>query len=149
MTLKNANVLVIGGTSGIGLAVAKAVADRGANPIVASRRQTSVDRALNELPNGARGAVVDLADPAALDRFADALGAIDHLVFTAGDSLEMAKLAELTPEVISGFFTTRFVGALTAVRVFAPHVSAGGSITLTSGTAAYWPTTRTKRDRLT
>jgi NAD(P)-dependent dehydrogenase (short-subunit alcohol dehydrogenase family) len=139
MSLNDTRVLVIGGTSGIGLAVAKAVADRGATVIVASRRQTSVDRALNELPVGASGAVVDLTDPPGLNRYADELGAIDHLVFTAGDSLEMAKLAELTPEVISGFFTTRFVGALTAVRVFAPHISEGGSITMTSGTAAYTP----------
>jgi NAD(P)-dependent dehydrogenase (short-subunit alcohol dehydrogenase family) len=139
MSLNNDRVLVIGGTSGIGLAVGKAAADRGATVIVVSRRQTSVDRALNELPAGASGAVVDLADPAGLSRFADELGAIDHLVFTAGDSLELAKLADLTPEVISGFFTTRLIGALTAVRVFAPHVSEGGSITMTSGTAAYTP----------
>jgi NAD(P)-dependent dehydrogenase (short-subunit alcohol dehydrogenase family) len=139
MSLNNARVLVIGGTSGIGLAVAKAVADRGAAVIVASRRQTSVDRALSELPAGASGAVVDLTDPAGLNRYADELGAIDHLGFTAGDALEMATLAELTPEVISGFFATRFIGALTAVRVFAPHISEGGSITMTSGTAAYTP----------
>lgn len=63
MTLKNTTVLVVGGTSGIGLGVAQAVADRGATPIVVSRRRTSVDRALAELPAGARGATVDLTDP--------------------------------------------------------------------------------------
>lgn len=63
MSLKHTNVLVIGGTSGIGLGVAHAVADRGATPYVASRHQTGVDRALAELPDGARGATVDLTDP--------------------------------------------------------------------------------------
>jgi NAD(P)-dependent dehydrogenase (short-subunit alcohol dehydrogenase family) len=139
MSLKNARVLIIGGTSGIGLAVAKAAAERGAVVVVASRRQSSVDRALAELPDDARGAVINLADPAALDEFAGMVGDIEHLVFTAGDSLEQAKLADLTPDVVSAFFTTRFVGALNAVRVFAPHITAGGSITLTSGTAAYTP----------
>jgi NAD(P)-dependent dehydrogenase (short-subunit alcohol dehydrogenase family) len=56
MSLKNARVLVIGGTSGIGLAVASAAAEKGATPIVVSRRQSSVDRALAELPDRARAA---------------------------------------------------------------------------------------------
>jgi NAD(P)-dependent dehydrogenase (short-subunit alcohol dehydrogenase family) len=139
MSLKNARVLVIGGTSGIGLGVASAAAERGAVPIVVSRQQSSVDRALSELPEHARGATVDLTDLPALERLAVDIGDIEHLVFTAGESLELAPLAELTPEIITRFFQTRFVGALTAVRVFAPHITAGGSITLTSGTAADQP----------
>jgi len=139
MSLKNARVLVIGGTSGIGLGVASAAAERGAIPIVVSRQQSSVDRALSELHEHARGATLDLTDLPALERLAVDIGDIEHLVFTAGESLELAPLAELTPEVITRFFQTRFVGALTAVRVFAPHIKAGGSITLTSGTAADQP----------
>jgi NAD(P)-dependent dehydrogenase (short-subunit alcohol dehydrogenase family) len=53
--------------------------------------------------------------------------------------LELAPLSGLTPDVINGFFRTRFVGALSAVRVFAPRITSGGSITLTSGTAAQQP----------
>jgi NAD(P)-dependent dehydrogenase (short-subunit alcohol dehydrogenase family) len=117
MSLKNARVLVIGGTSGIGLGVASAAAERGAIPIVVSRQQSSVDRALSQLPEHARGATVDLTDLPAVERLA----------------------ADLTPEVITAFLQTRFVGALTAVRVFAPRITAGGSITLTSGTAAEQP----------
>jgi NAD(P)-dependent dehydrogenase (short-subunit alcohol dehydrogenase family) len=139
MSLKNARVLVIGGTSGIGLAVASAAAERGALPIVVSRQRSSVDRALAQLPEHARGATVDLTDLSAVERLAADVGDIEHLVFTAGESLELAPLADLTPEIITGFFRTRFVGALTAVRVFAPRVTAGGSITLTSGTAAEQP----------
>jgi len=139
MSLKNARVLVIGGTSGIGLGVASAAAERGAIPIVVSRRQSSVDRALSELPDQARGATVDLTDQVSLARLAEDIGDIDQLVFTAGESLELAPLADLTPDIVNRFFQTRFVGALSAVRVFAPHITAGGSITLTSGTAADQP----------
>jgi NAD(P)-dependent dehydrogenase (short-subunit alcohol dehydrogenase family) len=139
MSLQNARVLVVGGTSGIGLGVARAVADRGATPIVVSRRQSSVDRALAELPDGARGATVDLTDPGALDRLVEEVGDVDHLVYTAGESLELAPLTDLTPEVINGFFQTRFIGAVSAVRVFGPRLRAGGSVTLTSGTAAWQP----------
>jgi NAD(P)-dependent dehydrogenase (short-subunit alcohol dehydrogenase family) len=139
MSLQNARVLVIGGTSGIGLGIATAAAERGAIPIVVSRQQSSVDRALAQLPEHARGATVDLTDLAAVERLAADIGDIEHLVFTAGESLQLAPLAGLTPDVITGFFRTRFVGALTAVRVFSPHITASGSITLTSGTAAEQP----------
>ena len=138
MSLKNARVLVIGGTSGIGLGVASAAAERGAIPIVVSRRQSSVDRALSQLPEGTRGATVDLTDLPAVERLAADIGDIEHLVFTAGESLELAR-SPTSPRRSSAFFRTRFVGALTAVRVFAPRITAGGSITLTSGTAAERP----------
>jgi NAD(P)-dependent dehydrogenase (short-subunit alcohol dehydrogenase family) len=139
MSLKNTRVLVIGGTSGIGLGVASAAAERGAIPIVVSRRQSSVDRALAQLPEYARGGTVDLTDLSGVQRLADDVGDIEHLVFTAGESLQLAPLTDLTPDVITDFFQTRFVGALTAVRVFAPRITTGGSITLTSGTAAEQP----------
>jgi NAD(P)-dependent dehydrogenase (short-subunit alcohol dehydrogenase family) len=139
MSLKNTRVLVIGGTSGIGLGVASAAAERGAIPIVVSRRQSSVDRALAQLPECARGGTVDLTDLSGVQRLADDVGDIEHLVFTAGESLQLAPLTDLTPDVITDFFQTRFVGALTAVRVFAPRITTGGSITLTSGTAAEQP----------
>ena len=139
MNLKNARVLVIGGTSGIGLGIASAVAERGATPIVVSRRQSSVDRALAELPEGTRGATVDLTDQSALDRLAADIGDIEHLVFTAGEPLELVGFTDLTADVIGRFFRTRYVGALSAVRAFAPRITAGGSITLTSGTAAERP----------
>ncbi|KAA0118277.1 SDR family oxidoreductase [Mycolicibacterium sp. P9-22] len=139
MNLTNARVLVIGGTSGIGLGVATAVAERGGIPIVLSRNQSSVDRALAGLPHQARGTTVDLTDPDGLRRLADEIGQIEHLVFTAGEALEMVGLADLTAEAIGGLLGTRFVGQLQAIRVFAPRISAGGSITMTSGTAAEKP----------
>jgi NAD(P)-dependent dehydrogenase (short-subunit alcohol dehydrogenase family) len=139
MSLQNQHVLVIGGTSGIGLAVATAVAERGAMPIVVSRRQSSVDRALGALPRGARGATVDLSDVSAIERLANEIGSIDHLVYTAGEPLEMVALTGLTPEVVTRFYQTRFVAACSTVRVFGPRLSSGGSITLTSGSASEQP----------
>jgi NAD(P)-dependent dehydrogenase (short-subunit alcohol dehydrogenase family) len=139
MSLKNARVLVIGGTSGIGLGVASAAAERGAIPIVVSRQQSSVDRALAQLPEQARGATVDLADPDSLNKLAVEVGDIEHLVFTAGESLALQKLDGLTPDIINAYYQTRLVGALSATRAFRPRITAGGSITLTSGTAAEQP----------
>jgi NAD(P)-dependent dehydrogenase (short-subunit alcohol dehydrogenase family) len=137
--LSGSRVLLVGGTSGIGLAVAAAVADRGATPVVVSRRRESVDRALALLPAGAEGFTVDLADPAEVAALVDRVGPIDHVVYTAGEPLELILLDDLTPELARRFFETRFIGALTVARAVAPSRRAGGSITLTSGTAADRP----------
>ena len=67
MTLDGTRVLIVGGTSGLGLAVAQAAAAQGARPLVASRRQASVDRALGLLPAGAEGLTVDLTDQESVD----------------------------------------------------------------------------------
>jgi NAD(P)-dependent dehydrogenase (short-subunit alcohol dehydrogenase family) len=139
MSLQNTRVLVIGGTSGIGLAIAALAAQRGATPIVASRRQESVDAALAMLPDGAEGATVDITDTESLDALVEQVGTVDHLVHTAGGPLETSKLPGLTPDVVGAFLTTRFTGALNAVRLFAPRLAAGGSITLTTGIAVDKP----------
>ncbi|MGX7680300.1 SDR family oxidoreductase [Jatrophihabitans sp. DSM 45814] len=139
MTISGSRVLIVGGTSGIGLAVAGAVAERGATPIVASRRRTSVDTALAALPAGAEGATVDLADDASIATLLQQHGPFDHLAYTAGEALEMVPLANLTSDTARSFFETRLLGAIAVVRAAAPLLPALGSVTLTSGTAAVRP----------
>jgi NAD(P)-dependent dehydrogenase (short-subunit alcohol dehydrogenase family) len=139
MELAAQNIMIVGGTSGIGLAVASAVAERGGTPIVISRRQESVDRALASLPEGARGGTLDLASPNSVASLATEYGAIDHLIYTAGEALELVRVSDMTPDVVRGFFETRLIGAISVVRAVAPVLHAGASITLTSGSAAGRP----------
>jgi NAD(P)-dependent dehydrogenase (short-subunit alcohol dehydrogenase family) len=139
MTLDKARVLIVGGTSGLGLAVAKAVAERGAIPIIASRRQASVDRALAELPGPASGSTVDLTDAGSIARLIEQAGEIDHLVYTAGEPLSLTMLADLTPQVAHGFWETRYFGALSVVRAAAAVLPPTGSIALTGGNAGQRP----------
>jgi NAD(P)-dependent dehydrogenase (short-subunit alcohol dehydrogenase family) len=63
MDLHGQRVVVLGGTSGIGLATAKAAARCGAEVTVVSRQPASVDRALAGLPPGARRRAGDLTQP--------------------------------------------------------------------------------------
>jgi NAD(P)-dependent dehydrogenase (short-subunit alcohol dehydrogenase family) len=141
MTLTEQRVLIIGGTSGLGLAVARAVLDRGGHPVVASRRPASVQRALDDLGPGAAGSAVDVQDDASLVELLDTHGPFDHVVYTAGEPLEMTMLADLTAERIQAFWNTRYIGALNAVRVLTDRhgVRGDGSIVLTSGNAAQRP----------
>lgn len=129
------DIVVLGGTSGIGFAVASAAAAQGFQVTVVSRRQSSVDKAVAELP-GAAGAVVDLAAPAAVAEFFASRGEFDHLVCTAGEPLSLMPVDTLDLDAAREFFGVRYFGALAAVKAAVPRLRPGGSITLTSGTAA-------------
>jgi len=95
MDLRGQRVVIAGGTSGIGLATARAAARAGAEVTVISRQQASVDRALADLPPGTRGRAGDLTDQALAGQLFDDLGDINHLVFTAGEPLALMDLAAL------------------------------------------------------
>lgn len=139
MTLNGKRVAILGGTSGIGLAVAKAVIEAGGAPVVVSRQQASVAAAVAELGGNIEGHAVDVRDEAALDAFFQTLGAFDHLVFTAGESLRLGLIAETPLEDARAFFATRYWGAYAAVKQGARFIRPGGSITLSSGIAAHRP----------
>ena len=141
MTLDGTRILLVGGTSGLGLAVAQAAAERGATPIVASRNPAGVDRALGALPERAEGATVDVGDTGSIARLVEHAGPIDHLVYTAGEPLQLTMLPDLTPEIARSFWETRYFGALGVVRAVtvAGAVREGGSIVLTGGNAGQRP----------
>jgi NAD(P)-dependent dehydrogenase (short-subunit alcohol dehydrogenase family) len=90
---------------------------------------------LAELPAGTAGYPVDLTDTAAVRTLFGDLGDIDHLVFTAGESLLISPLGVLDLGQARRFFELRYFGALTAAQAATPHLRRGGSITLTTGAA--------------
>ena len=139
MTLSSKCVAVLGGTSGIGFAIAEGVASAGGTPIIISRSQANVDAALSRLPQGAEGHAVDLTDEAAIAALFAQIGALDHLTYTAGESLMLGALAEMDLAAARRFLETRFWGAVTAAKHAAPRLRAGGSITFSSGIAGARP----------
>jgi NAD(P)-dependent dehydrogenase (short-subunit alcohol dehydrogenase family) len=138
-TMDGKKVVIIGGTSGIGLATAHAACEAGADVLVVSAKQSSVDRALAELPAGTSGRTLDVFDVAAIRSFFAEVGEFDHLVYTAGESLVLMPLTELDMNQARTFFQTRYFGALATVAAATPHLRTGGSITLTTGVAADRP----------
>jgi NAD(P)-dependent dehydrogenase (short-subunit alcohol dehydrogenase family) len=139
MTLNGKRIVVLGGSSGIGQAVAQAAAQEGAALVIASSNRVRVDAALKTLPANAEGQAVDLGSEAAIAALFARLGGFDHLVYTAGENLQLANLDKLDMDWARGFFGIRYWGAFAAVKYGAPHVRPGGSITLTSGLASTRP----------
>ena len=138
-SLNNKVVVVLGGTSGIGLAVAQAAALGGAKVRVASRDPSRVAAAVKALPPGAEGVALDLSDGAAVAAFFAGQGALDHLVYTAGESLSLAPLAETDLATARRAFELRYWGAFAAAQAAAPRLRPGGSIVFTSGSAGARP----------
>jgi NAD(P)-dependent dehydrogenase (short-subunit alcohol dehydrogenase family) len=90
--LQNQQVVIIGGSSGIGLAVAEQAASQGAKVVVVSSNAERLQKAIKSIGGEAEGQAVDVSDERAVETFFKKLGAFDHLVFTAGDSLSVQDL---------------------------------------------------------
>jgi NAD(P)-dependent dehydrogenase (short-subunit alcohol dehydrogenase family) len=138
-SLQRQRIIIIGGTSGFGMATAKAASAEGASVIVASSRKENVDRALNELPPGAEGHVLDVTQESTVADFFSTVGEFDHLVFTAGETLDIGEFAIVDLERARQFFEIRFWGAVTATRYAAKRIRSTGSIILTNGLAGLRP----------
>lgn len=133
------HVVILGGTSGIGLATAMAAADHGARVTIASHRKENVESACSELPADTTGYVVDAADEHALEDFFVKVGEFDHLVFTAGGALLLGEIDKISTGEAMAAFSVRFWGAWLAAKYARRNILDGGSIVLSSGIAGSRP----------
>jgi|TARA_Y100000310_G_scaffold337045_1_gene423109 NAD(P)-dependent dehydrogenase (short-subunit alcohol dehydrogenase family) len=135
-TLENQNVVVIGGTSGIGLATAIAATEHGANVWAASRSEETIAKAKNTAPDSIRFSALDTHDVNGLRELFAEIGTIHHLVSAAtGANRTMAPFMEQTAEQFSEAFN-KFWGYTNVVRAGVPHLSEDGSVVLVSGVPA-------------
>ena len=137
--LHNKRVVILGGSSGIGLAVAEQAASQGANLVIASSNAERVQKAVEKLEGNAQGHTLDLTDESAVENFFAKLGAFDHLVFTAGDELRLRDLAATDLQQARRAFELRYWAALAAVKYGSKSIRKGGSIVLTTGVAGQRP----------
>ena len=135
----NKRVIIVGGSSGIGLAVAEKVALLGAEVVIVSSKAERVQEAIKSIGREARGQAVDVSDEKAVEIFFTSLGAFDHLVFTAGDSLQLHELADTNLKQARHAFELRYWSALATVKYGSPQIRKGGSIVLTTGVAGRRP----------
>lgn len=138
-SLTGKRVIILGGSSGLGLATAIAAANEGANVVIVSSNQQRIDNALKGLPSGTEGYAVDLGSEQNIKAFFDKTGNFDHLVYSAGENLNLNTIDQTDIEQARSFFNLRYWGAFAAVKYGAPHINKGGSISLTSGTASARP----------
>lgn len=126
-SLSGKTIIVIGGSSGIGAAVAQAALARGAHVIVAGRRLAPGS------DSGLRSEPVDVTDSASLNQLFETVGRFDHLVYTSGPSVQAKPLIETDLDEAQDNFDVKLWGALRAIQHALPFLHEQGSITLTSG----------------
>ena len=125
--------LVVGGATGIGLAVAQRLADEGASVFLTGRRAAEVEAAAAGIGRGVRGLVADASAPDDLLRVIgtvrEAHGRIDALVLNAGIS-EPATLEDQTPGHFDRHFAINVRGAVFGLQAAIGAMGAGGSVVL-------------------
>lgn len=130
--LSGRHVVVVGGSSGVGLAVAEQALAAGARVTVASRHP---HRAAEILGEKAALETVDLADADSITALFDRLGSLDHLVLSAGPGA-MGSVRDLSSQQARPYMDTKFWGYYDAVRAAADRIATDGSITLIGGGAS-------------
>jgi len=120
--------VVIGGTSGIGLAIAKGLAEAGADVVPTSRRKDQVEAAAKEIENRGRRSIrvtSDVSDRASLQNVLDesikAFGKVDVLVNSAGRT-KRAPTLDFNEEDWNSILDTNLTGTLRAAQVFGRHM---------------------------
>ncbi|MBJ7340244.1 SDR family oxidoreductase [Mycolicibacterium sp.] len=138
-SLDGKNALVTGGTAGIGLASARALAEAGAHVFLTGRNQSTIDAAVASIGPSATGIRSDVSDPAQLDAVVDAVaahgGGLD-VVFTNAGGGEFATLEDVTAEHFDDTFNRNVAGTLFTVQKALPLLNRGASIILSGSTSA-------------
>ncbi len=142
--MANSRILIVGGSSGMGLALAKQAIAAGAEVIIVGRNEDKLRHARVELQSSALSTVaLDITQEAQVADLFGRIEGLDHIVSTAAD-IEGAYelLPSLDLKAAQRVVESKFYGPLLLAKYGAPKLASTGSITFTSGIAAYRPSAR-------
>ncbi|TKB06503.1 MAG: SDR family oxidoreductase, partial [Mesorhizobium sp.] len=145
MDMDNRKILIVGGSSGMGLALARRCLDEGASVIIAGRGEAKLSKARDQLgrPATLQAAAVDISREDEVAALFARIGRLDHIVSTAA-AIEGAYrlLPEIELSAAQKVVESKVYGPLLLAKHGAPKLSPGGSLTFVSGVAAYRPAAR-------
>jgi NAD(P)-dependent dehydrogenase (short-subunit alcohol dehydrogenase family) len=130
MGIENESVVIIGGSSGRGLAIAKEAADAGAAVIIAGRSQSRLDDARRAISGDVTVHIVDVSDEKSIMKLFGSIGSFDHLVIS-GSSVKTGQLCDFSLGDARASMDSKFWGAYMAARY--AQIRPRGSITFFSG----------------
>jgi NAD(P)-dependent dehydrogenase (short-subunit alcohol dehydrogenase family) len=141
-TIDKPVALVTGGSSGIGLAIARRFAELGMQVVLVGRRQSALDEAASSLSAAAVGIAADVTSPADLERlFVEVkarFGRLDVLVPNAGGG-QHAPLGQITEAQFDQQFATNVKGVVFTVQTALPLMKPGASIVIVGSAASIDP----------
>ena len=134
MTIEHA--VIIGGTSGIGLATAKRLAGEGMKVTIAGRDKDRLAAAGAALSGGVDARALDAADTEQVAGFFKTLGAFDHLVLALGSGRGIGAFATLDLTEVRRGFEEKVWPHLSCAQAALPTIRKDGSITFISAVSA-------------
>jgi NAD(P)-dependent dehydrogenase (short-subunit alcohol dehydrogenase family) len=134
--LKGKKILIVGGSSGIGRAVAKHACENGAHVVIASRSAIEKrDDLCQYLGESIEVHACDSASDFDHLKLFDAVGPMDHLVFTVRPDNEPSPFLTIDTDEAKRAFDIKFWGPYRMIKTAHRYIRPGGSIILTSGIA--------------
>ena len=135
-SLHNKKILIVGGSSGIGLAISKHVYKAGGQLVIASRNSAGRHNDLAALiGNGIETYSFDITSENETMSAMEEIGDIDHLVITARPEISPAPFVETDIKQAKQAFETKFWGQYQLIQKAQGHIRQNGSIVLTTGIA--------------
>ncbi len=139
--MKGKKVLIVGGSSGIGLALAKRVSKKGGEVVIASRKAEEQKQKLikNEWLEQCSFISFDITSISDINEMFSKAGAVDHIVVTVKSPLVTGSFLNLDSESVFSAFNTKLWGQYNLAKAGAGKIKHGGSIVLTSGSLGTRP----------
>lgn len=139
--LQGKHVLVVGGTSGIGMEVAAQILKSGGNVTIVGRSEDRLHSALTSLDAGSscKGITCDVSDEQQVVQLYEQAGKFDHLVVTAAGDVVYKPFEEISLDEVHNVVNAKLIGAFLLVKFGKPLMQSGASIVLTSGINAFIP----------
>ena len=138
LNLTGKSVLVVGGGSGIGRAIAELSASVGGKVEIASRNLDKLEAVAQEIGHDVSCSSIDMTDESAVKQWADGFPALDHLVISASSAVH-GPFATLETGPLRQMFNAKFFGPYVVAREILPKLNKGGSITFFSGVLSRRP----------
>ncbi len=135
-TLKDKKIMIVGGSAGIGLSVAKRVYELGATVVIASRTATEKHRFLEDsVGKNIETRSFDITSDHQTRSLIDAAGHIDHLVITVRGKGRPALFNDTNIDDAKEEFENKFWGSYRLIQMAQPIINPNGSVIMTSGIA--------------
>lgn len=134
--MQGQRVVIMGGTSGIGLATARAALAAGADVIVTGRDAAKLEAARSRLGTAAVAKQVDATSSGAAEAFFRALGPYEHLVLALSGGKGRGAFKELDLDDLRGGFEGKFWAHLQVLKAGHGSLRTGGSVTFITAVSA-------------
>lgn len=128
-------IWIIGGSGGIGAALAELYAKEGAQVLISGRKQEALDKQLQKLGAGHHASIADVSDADSLAEAAQSHGPFDRIISTAA-IYDPGAVLKADAEKAKAIFEVNLMGSFNVARVGAANLMQGGQLVLFGSAAA-------------